>query len=101
MVQDLISIVTVRSFARFAPSPVKLNFPEFLNNIAVVDWTNETTFDVIQQRHEVLIKEMAREEKEFAEAQAHEEQLQALENEMELVGASSMMAEDQQGIEVL
>lgn len=50
LVQDLISVITVRSFARFAPSPVKLKFPEFLNNIAVVDWTNETTFDVICQR---------------------------------------------------
>lgn len=47
-------------------------------------------------RHNVLIKEMAREEKEFAEAQAHEEQLQALENEMDLMGESQLVGDDTQ-----
>ena len=56
----------------------------------MVDWTNETPFDVITQRHRVLIQEMAREEKEFREAQAQEEQLLALENDVNLAYDGSM-----------
>ncbi|CAD7939000.1 unnamed protein product [Amoebophrya sp. A120] len=78
LVQDMISIICVRSFARFPPSPVKLKFPDFLNNIATVDWTNENTMLIVKQRHEILIKEMEREEREFREAQTNEQQLQAL-----------------------
>mmetsp|Transcript_13212 Transcript_13212/g.32249 ORF Transcript_13212/g.32249 Transcript_13212/m.32249 type:complete len:1053 (+) Transcript_13212:508-3666(+) len=78
LVQDMISIICVRSFARFAPSAVKLKFPDFLNNIATVDWTGENTMQIVKQRHEVLIREMEREEREFRESQQHEQQLQAL-----------------------
>ncbi|CAD7972075.1 unnamed protein product [Amoebophrya sp. A25] len=99
LVQDMISIICVRSFARFPPAPVKLKFPEFLNNIAVVDWTNENTCQIVKQRHEVLIKEMEREEKEFREAQLNEQQLQALDIDYDMMadkeGAGGMGGQNQ------
>ena len=50
LIEEIIPIVCVRSFAKFPPSPVKFTFPEFLNNVARVDWTNQGTFDIVVQR---------------------------------------------------
>ena len=68
-----------RSPARFPPAPVKFKFPEFLNNVARVDWTNQNVFDIVVQRHDILTQEMSREEREFQETVEQEAQLKALE----------------------
>lgn len=83
LVHEMIPVICVRSFAKFPPAAVKLEFPTFLNNVARVDWTNQNTFDVIVQRHEILIQEMEREEREFKETVKKEERMQLMQEAIE------------------
>jgi hypothetical protein len=69
MLDELIPVIPVKSMARFSPKPQSLEFPDFLLDIVRHDWANQDVFNVIEQRHGVLLNEMKK-EAELAEEEA-------------------------------
>lgn len=61
MLDELIPVIPVKSMARFSPKPQSLEFPDFLLDIVRHDWANCDVFDVIEQRHGVLLADMKKE----------------------------------------
>jgi len=61
---ELIPIIPVRSMARFAPKEMKVLTPDFLRNVIWHDFVGQAPSDVINQRHEVILKEKERIENE-------------------------------------
>eukprot|EP00397_Hematodinium_sp_SG-2012_P005454 GEMP01005474.1.p1 GENE.GEMP01005474.1~~GEMP01005474.1.p1 ORF type:complete len:1041 (+),score=289.39 GEMP01005474.1:46-3168(+) len=78
IVEELIPIINVKSMARFPPKPLSVEFPEFLRMLVNVDWTNQTVFGVLDQRHEVVIKEAQRAERERRMREIEKEQMQEM-----------------------
>jgi len=52
-IKELVSIIPVKSFARFKPKKVEVELPDFLWNLAREDAAGQGLWDVIAQRHEI------------------------------------------------
>mmetsp|Transcript_144307 Transcript_144307/g.350359 ORF Transcript_144307/g.350359 Transcript_144307/m.350359 type:complete len:668 (-) Transcript_144307:30-2033(-) len=88
-IKDLISIIPVKSFARFKPKKVEVELPDFLWNLAREDAAGQGLWDVIAQRHEIP-REIRRQREE-----EHEKLRQARAAEEDAVNAT-MRAEEEQ-----
>jgi len=92
MLDELIPVIPVKSMARFAPKPQALEFPDFLLDIVRKDWANQDVFDVVEQRHGVLLNEMKREaEQAEEERRAAEADVQEHEDLSQQVGDASIV----------
>jgi len=82
--QELIPIIQVKAMARFLPKKMQVETPEFLLNCIWADFIGQDPMKVINQRHEVVLKEKERVEKDRRLRQLEDEKLRKMQEQEEL-----------------
>merc|ERR1719230_1927090 len=75
-IREEFPVVPIRSFAKFKPKKLELEFPDWLWDTVRIDWAKQDMFDVIEQRH-VILKEELKKQRIQQEEDARREAAQA------------------------